>query len=290
MNGTIFLLAVASAPLLLLAYVALVVGYVRRRRAIVSTSIRRSWAAALWAFPLACVGWTWQLVTDPSSTAVIGIYFVPLAATVVSLIVFAAGWALLTLVGGLRSPNANGRAKTGLALVVLAAALVLAGSLLRWQLRQREAGASSTTESLTLARDAASSPQLLERLAAQEDLQVLYAVASHPRSPAATLARLARRTEPSLRSAVAANPAAPLDLLELLATDGDARVRRVVAANERTPPSTLFALARDADTDVRRLVTSHVNTPLSALEILAQDSDEKVRRYAAQRLGTPQAP
>jgi hypothetical protein len=300
----LFLVSLVLAPVLLVGYLVLARRHFRRpARPPLGGAAPAALTFALVAFPVWCIVLTWRLIVDPSSTAVIGIYAVPLLAALLAGSVFAAVWSLVVLARA----GTHGRAGLGkalLAVAILAGLSMLIGSAVRQELLLREAERSSTSPARlaelfareTVRRDSAvvaalaanpsTPPEVLRRLAAGE-AEVAFRLAQNPATPPGLLTSLASRTEASVRSAVAANPRTPAATLVLLAGDGELAVRRVVARNAAVPPAALAALARDADRDTRLLVASNPSIPASALRLLAQDPDEKVRTYAERALQNP---
>ena len=84
------------------------------------------------------------------------------------------------------------------------------------------------------ARNPATGPATLERLAAEGDGEVRYLVASNPATPAPVLEHLAVDAW-YIREGVAQNPQCPSGLLQHLATDRDMWVRAAAADHERLP-------------------------------------------------------
>ena len=157
------------------------------------------------------------------------------------------------------------------------------------------------------------SPEMIEELAEDEDDDVRWEVAKHPRTPAEALRKLAEDGGMWVRSAVSRNPSTPVEVLMKLADDGDwemrqevARnpsipvdilrklaedenweVRREVARNPRTPAEVFMKLAEDGDKYVKEAVTNNPNTPVEALRKLAGDGDKYVREGVAKNPRTP---
>ena len=166
---------------------------------------------------------------------------------------------------------------------------------------------------LNLLESDSTSPEMLEELAEDEDDDVRWEVAKHPRTPAEALRKLAEDGGMWVRSAVSRNPSTPVEVLMKLADDGDwemrqevARnpsipvdilrklaedenweVRREVARNPRTPAEVFMKLAEDGDKYVKEAVTNNPNTPVEALRKLAGDGDKYVREGVAKNPRTP---
>jgi hypothetical protein len=71
--------------------------------------------------------------------------------------------------------------------------------------------------------------------------------------------RLAKDNDNIVRCGVAYNPNTPPEALERLANDEESFVRRMVACNPNTPPEALERLANDDDPGVRREVAKNPN-------------------------------
>ena len=143
----------------------------------------------------------------------------------------------------------------------------------------------STDEKINLAKNKNASPEILEKLADDEDANVRYYVAENPKTPADILKKLAREDEESgVRQAVAYNPNTPADILKKLAEDKDDDVKWAVAANTKTPVDILKKLADDKDDYVKSAVVDNPNAPVEVLKKLAEDEDERIRRIAERAL------
>ena len=166
---------------------------------------------------------------------------------------------------------------------------------------------------INLMESDSTSPEILKELAEDEDDDVRWEVAKHPRTPAEALRKLAEDGGMWVRSAVSRNPSTPVEVLMKLADDGDwemrqevARnpsipvdilrklaedenweVRREVARNPRTPAEVFMKLAEDGDKYVKEAVTNNPNTPVEALRKLAGDGDKYVREGVAKNPRTP---
>ncbi|MDY7093753.1 MAG: hypothetical protein SX243_12345 [Acidobacteriota bacterium] len=250
-----------------------------------------------------------SIFSADSSTAVVALYGVPVAAGLAALAGGLLGWALHHLLG--RWSRAGRRA------LALAALLAVVGGA-AWMERSRElerrsADPAAGTEELRqamdrgiaqrdrwallgLAENPATPPSLLQELARRDepwlheppasgwrlwlhgDLRSIHqVVASRPETPAAALELLARSPEASVREAVAANSSAPPSALEQLNGDPSPQVLRAVARNPATPEGLLGALAHHDDRWVRFSVGRNPQAPLEVLAELARDPDLEVR-------------
>jgi hypothetical protein len=132
------------------------------------------------------------------------------------------------------------------------------------------------------ARDSNTSPEALEKLAADEDENVRRGAARNPNAPASLLEKLAADEDEDVRGMAAENPNAPASLLEKLAVDEVALVRSAVAGNPNAPASALEKLAADEDGDVRSAAAENPITPASALEKLAEDQKGAMKKTVEQ--------
>jgi hypothetical protein len=117
------------------------------------------------------------------------------------------------------------------------------------------------TMKATLAQDSRNLPELLARLAADDDGDVRRNLAGNAGTPPELLARLAADDDNYVRRGVAGNAGTPP---QLLAVD-DIYVRRGVAGNVSTPPELLAHLATDDDSSVRRRVAENARLLLEDL-------------------------
>lgn len=154
----------------------------------------------------------------------------------------------------------------------------------------KQLGNALETLCLPLARDPATPPATLARLAQDEDHEVRAAVARNARCPP-KWREFARRTTGGreAREALAINPACPAAILALLAKDAEWSVRRAVARNPRTPGAPLAVLAWSDDPFVRHAVGEHPHTPVATLRQLAGDDDLDARAAVARNPRTPVA-
>ena len=89
----------------------------------------------------------------------------------------------------------------------------------------------------------------------------IFALAGNPKTQPEILARLANDENPGVRYGVAYNTNTSPKTLTHLANDDDYSVRRGVALNINTSPETLERLANDGDSYVRSGVIRNPNTP-----------------------------
>jgi len=124
-------------------------------------------------------------------------------------------------------------------------------------------------------------PDVLAKLAEDEDEYVRWYVARNPNTSPEILAQLASDDDEDVRASVAKNPNTLLEVLTKLAEDKVADVRWAVAENPNTPLEILAKLADDESNTVRYLVAKNPNTPPEVLAKLAKDDDEDVRYVVA---------
>ena len=131
------------------------------------------------------------------------------------------------------------------------------------------------------------SPEELEKLAEDVDVDVRYAVAENANTPVSALEKLAEDEDEDVHENVAGNTSTPASLLEKLAEQDDMRMREVVAGNANTPVSLLEKFAEDDNEDVRSSVGWNNNTPVPILEKLAEDENEDVRGEVSKNTNAP---
>ncbi|OLS13295.1 MAG: hypothetical protein RBG13Loki_3078 [Promethearchaeota archaeon CR_4] len=120
-------------------------------------------------------------------------------------------------------------------------------------------------------------PEVLERLAADEEATVRRGVARHKYTPSEILAHLARDEDASVRRGVARNENSPPAALANLVADKDAGVRWAVAGNEHTPRELFPRLAEDKNELVRKGLAGNEQVPSEILTQLAKDPSASVR-------------
>ncbi len=231
----------------------------------------------------------YQIFASKSSTAGIGIIFVPSYALAVAGGASLAFWSLLTLSGF--APAAErylGRARPGFFRAFVALALLAGGA---W------GGADTLLRNAALAR-AASAETPAPRLAAmaeeamrENDFRILENIAANGAAGANLLAGIhahcrARARAPytsmcyTMYMGLGQNRAAGPGILADLAEEATPSVRAAVAANKSAPAAALETLARDPETSVRAAAASNASLPLAALERLAGDPVPQVESRA----------
>lgn len=118
-------------------------------------------------------------------------------------------------------------------------------------------------------------------------LQSKEAVAKSPSALPDVLTRLAADEDGDVRQGVAENPSAPPEVLAGLAMDKNRWVRGRVADNHSTPPEALVRLAEDENEDVHYSVAGNPSTPAEVLVRLAEDETPRVRYQVAENPNTP---
>jgi len=111
--------------------------------------------------------------------------------------------------------------------------------------------------------------------------------AQNPDTSPEILAKLADDDELTIRCDVARNPNTPPKILAKLANDDDKNVRCDIARTESTPPEILAKLADDDDEGVRSRVARNPSTPPEILAKLADDDSAEVRKELARNKKAP---
>ncbi|KKL56798.1 hypothetical protein LCGC14_2241810, partial [marine sediment metagenome] len=129
-------------------------------------------------------------------------------------------------------------------------------------------------------------PEVLARLAGDEETDIRLAIAKHDRAPREVVARLLKDKEPAVRIAAAWHPLAPAQKkAEVLARDPDTETRRRFARDPGSETALLMLLAQDAEGAVRRAVARNSKAPRAVLASLVGDRDAQVREIVAGRGG-----
>lgn len=103
----------------------------------------------------------------------------------------------------------------------------------------------SKDEKINLAKNKNTSPEILEKLAEDGDVNVRYEVTRNPKAPVNILIKLAEDKDKLVIYAVAENPNTPAEVLKKLAEDRDWFIRWEVASNPNTPVEALRKLAKN---------------------------------------------
>jgi len=130
-------------------------------------------------------------------------------------------------------------------------------------------------------------PGVLVALAQDHTHEIRYCVARHSNTPASLLTEMARDPSPSIRAAVAANASAPVAVFTTLSADSNKYVRQAVAANSAAPVEILAKLIQDEDEITRYSVARNPRTPLDLRMKLARDPAVRIRKAL---LAAPEVP
>lgn len=125
--------------------------------------------------------------------------------------------------------------------------------------------------------------EMLEILAASEDMQARWAVAKNPHTSEALLLRLAKDPINLVRALVANNPKTPASVLNELFND-EKIVRDGLTGNPNTPEKLLKLFINENDRMARLRVADNPGATKAVLEALAQDEDKDVSTAAKQKL------
>ena len=148
------------------------------------------------------------------------------------------------------------------------------------------------TVRLTVAKNPATSPKTLARLAKDRDRRVRAHAAAHPSTPSEALSSLTLDRDRLVRQRAAGHPKTPADALVGRATTTRFRLgpeRHEVAMNSNSPPEALAILALDRNVRIRLEVAQNLSTPSDALDRLLADKDPRIRGAAAASLATQES-
>ncbi|MFE7751593.1 hypothetical protein [Streptomyces sp. NPDC057428] len=124
------------------------------------------------------------------------------------------------------------------------------------------------------AKDRFLPPDLVERLAADDDLGVRVLLAQHhPDAPGPLLLRSFLEYEAPGRAHLTTRPNFPTARLAAFADHEDPEVRALAARDPRTEPATVERLTRDPDPAVRAALARHPNLPQPRLSELLDDEE-----------------
>ena len=140
---------------------------------------------------------------------------------------------------------------------------------------------------LEKATDPLTSPNLLAKLATDDDRWVRYYVAQNLSAPPDLVEQWASDADKTLRKGVAERPSLPLHLLTMLADDAEWEVRAAVARNSSTPAEVLARMRGDEEALVNWELAQNPSSPLDLLTLLAQHPDEDVRQRVVKNPSLP---
>lgn len=118
-------------------------------------------------------------------------------------------------------------------------------------------------------------------------LAVMRLVARHKNVSESTLVLLAESTDAYVLGDVVANSKTPVSIIRQQADNQDQLIRWGLAANPATPSDMLQKLATDSSEYTRARVADNPNTPAETLELLSTDQIWHVRRSVASNKNTP---
>ncbi len=295
-------------------------------------SITRRQMALLWAalgFAGVATVLLVSILRSTSSTAAIGILFIPFYALPFALLFSIFGYCLPDLVTWVRgraserSLVAKFRAAAAAVLLISGAAYLTYGILLTITVNQVRTldesgitrflhdsvyrgnkfalGALVTNPNVTAAvldRVALMpNPELHHRMWSvwplmggnEKGLAVMRLIAMRGNVSEATLVNLSKSPDPYVLSAVAANPKTPLSIIRMLSDRGGYLMHWGLAVNPNAPADILQKLAETGDQYVRSSVARNSGTPAETLVRLAKDPAWHVRRDVASNPHTPRA-
>ena len=261
-----------------------------------------------------------------SSTAAIGLIFVPIVGAIAAIPGFFAGWCLGFFLCHWQS-TVKRRRILAIAVVLIPVAVITwvsfalrDGMNLSKQVHQIEAMNAEELESLfnsspqsankfilaAIAQNPNATAPILHRIVALErpelyepmgshfdvngkntkGLAVMRLIARHPNVAAADLEKLAMSTNKYVLGDAAANPKLSAATLRKLATRSNYLVECGLARNPQTAPDVLLKLASSADESTRASVASNLNASAEVLKSLSADQSSYVRLNVAQNLST----
>ena len=244
----------------------------------------------------------WAIFSSSSSTAAIGLIFLPLYGLGVAVAALPVAWAGFTCAAFFAAARRRFGWPVPRWQQSVAAAAILAATA---------TGGTWGVSRLILLDTAKSAETPIDRLdqiartaVAGDDLNVLANLARNPLSDERILGAIFDRCmalgpidgqAPCYQVFVyiAANRNASAEMLILLVEARDPALLTMVGINRNTPPVALERLARSPDASIRGWVAENPALPLPALTVLADDPDELTRdraRGALQRRTTGKAP
>lgn len=231
-----------------------------------------------------------SIVSSRSSTAAVGLIFLPIIFSVVVTVAFAISWSLLYMAQfareAVRRPQPGTISNVGVLIALLILTATATGvvyGIWRQQLLH-QASRSSEAESLR---------SMVDRAVSVYDADVLSRLAENPHVTDDDLERIfyasKNRMEDhnsahySVFRSLARNPRTPPKVLNMLAGCEEG-TRTAVAMNPGTPKQALWQLAKDLSPYVRQWLTVNPAVPQELLRQLAQDPDPRVRGLAETHL------
>jgi|2_EtaG_2_1085320.scaffolds.fasta_scaffold00173_8 hypothetical protein len=133
-----------------------------------------------------------------------------------------------------------------------------------------------------VARNHAAPPEALAKLAMDERQMTIADVAENPAATAEILAQLARHPNEIVRQKVAANPSTTPEILSKFSLKDEDMVLKSVIDNQKTPPEFLAKfISPETDSYLKKAVAVNPRATPEVLEVLASDEDPYVREAVA---------
>ncbi len=268
-----------------------------------------------------------SIFRSTSSTAAIGIIFIPLYAAPFAVLFFYFGYCLTDLANWLQGKSTDIsilmklRAVVAVILLISGISYLIHGILLTTTVNQvqtlNESGINTFLErsmfrdnkytlgalvqnpnALTPVLDRVSmipNPELHHRMWSVwpvmggngKGLAVMRLIAMHKNVSAATLVNLSKSPDNYVLSAVAANPKTPVSIIRKLSDKGNYLTQWGLAVNPNAPADILKKLAETGDQYARSSIARNSSTPVETLVHLAKDPVWQVRRDVLSNPHTP---
>jgi hypothetical protein len=238
---------------------------------------------------LAFVAWgQHDIFTSRSSTAAIGLIFLPFYSVSVALIGFLVSGSVIYIFRFALERVGNVTPRLTSIVPLVGSVLILSLSALTVQSR------ISRHQLLAAAKSDTSTESVINQAIAAHDLQVLAALAKNPNTSATDLLRIyetckgqvgvANSREYIVLDALSGNSKTPPDVLAALSHCQETSIRVALGINPSTPVEILPMLAGDKEAMVRTWVTVNPGISKELLLKLADDNDKTVRGYAQSSL------
>ncbi|MEN6407656.1 MAG: hypothetical protein ABFC77_14445 [Thermoguttaceae bacterium] len=213
-----------------------------------------------------CMMWGYHAIcTSRSSTAAIGLFFLPLFSAALAVIVFAVSWAVL-YVGWFLVQRIQAVPVRPVSIAILFLAIVV----LAWTgyMAQTKIARHRLLKEATLGRKVERLEAILTEGVSSQDFETLAKLAKNPNTPTSDLIRLYDFCRPRIS--------------EL--GGSESLILVALAKNPQTPPDILAALASCRQPWIRDHVAANPNTSIGTLRQLAADQEQFVRGHAAREL------
>ena len=155
--------------------------------------------------------------------------------------------------------------------------------------KTKEVSQMSDEEKLDAAKDSNTTPEVLEKLAYEDDVKIKAAIAANPSAPVAVLRNFKERSLlPEILASLATNPNLPQDIITDFINKGTDKTKASLASNESLTEEKFKSLYNSTNHDETEMaLAENPKTPIEILQKLANNGiNAKIKHQASTALKT----